>query len=50
VRQVLLEVAADNDAASIFTPGTDLRRSVCGGLLPPSNTDAVVMQLDLKHA
>lgn len=51
VRQVLLEVAADNDAAQHLYAGygfeaIGLRR----GYYQPSNTDAVVMQLDLKHA
>jgi [ribosomal protein S18]-alanine N-acetyltransferase len=51
VRQVLLEVAADNDAAQRLYAGygfeaIGLRR----GYYQPSNTDAVIMQLDLKHS
>ncbi len=50
VRQVLLEVAADNDAAQHLygAYGFDAigRRK---GYYQPSNTDALVMQLDLKQ-
>jgi [ribosomal protein S18]-alanine N-acetyltransferase len=50
VRQVLLEVAADNDAAQRLYAGygfeaIGLRR----GYYQPSNTDALIMQLGLKQ-
>lgn len=50
VRQVLLEVAADNDAAQHLYAAYGFeaigRRK---GYYQPSNTDAIVMQLDLKQ-
>lgn len=50
VRQVLLEVAADNDAAQHLYAAYGFeaigRRR---GYYQPSNTDAIVMQLDLKQ-
>jgi ribosomal-protein-alanine N-acetyltransferase len=51
VRQVLLEVAEDNEAAQRLYAGYGFEAiAVRKGYYQPSNTDAVVMQLDLKQA
>jgi ribosomal-protein-alanine N-acetyltransferase len=50
VRQVLLEVAAGNEAAQRLYAGYGFEAiGLRKGYYQPSNTDAVVMQLDLKQ-